>query len=253
MELTDFRENRTGQSKEGQIIAVIQSYFRMLEIAAMNGVQIEKVGMPIFGSGHQRISLELSLIPILNECTNFLKNTEQVKEIHIITNRQQNAYKFTRALDENYVLNNSPGVKKKTAANTAEEKLVFISYSTLDKNIADNLCVKLESRGVKVWYAPRNIHSGAYAEAITKAIRHATHFVVIISGNSMQSQHVLNEIALAVNCLGKGIEKILPLKLDEEELGPAFEYYLSSQHWMDAYVPPLEKRLEEFVERILED
>ena len=253
MELTDYSENRRGLSRGEQIIAVIQSYFRMLEIAAMNGVQMEKVGMPIVGSGHQRISLELSLIPILNECINFLKNTEQVKEIHIITNRQPNAYQFARALDDNYVLNDKPKAALKTAVNTTEEKRVFISYSTLDKNVADNLCAKLESRGIKVWYAPRNIHSGDYAAAIVDGISRATHFVVIISANSLKSQHVLNEINLAFNHLGKGIKVLLPLKLDEEELGPAFQYYLSRQHWMDANVPPLEKRLEEFTERILEE
>ena len=39
--------------------------------------------------------------------------------------------------------------------------------------------------------------------------------------------------------------------IDEEEMGPSFRYYLSRQHWMDAHVPPLEKRLDECVAKIL--
>lgn len=250
MELTDYRENRTGQSRGEQIIAVIQSYFRMLEIAAMNGIKVERIGLPIVGGGHQKISLDLILIPVLNECVNFLKNNEQVKEIHVITQRQPMAYQFAKALDTKYDLEHPVRVSPQFTGNS--DRRVFISYSTKDKNVADNLCAKLERSGIKAWYAPRDIHSGNYAEAIVNAIRQSTHFVVIISENSLQSQHVLNEIDLAFNHLGKGIEKILPLKLDEEELGPAFQYYLSRQHWMDAHVPPLEKRLEEFLERIKE-
>ena len=44
--------------------------------------------------------------------------------------------------------------------------------------------------------------------------------------------------------------RFYPLKLDQEALGPAFKYYLSRQHWMDASCPPLEKRLEEYVDKI---
>ena len=75
---------------------------------------------------------------------------------------------------------------------------------------------------------------------------------VILSKNSLQSNHVLNEIDLAFQEIGRAIH-FCPLKIDEEELGPAFRYYLSRQHWMDAHVPPLEKRLDEFVKSILQE
>ena len=41
--------------------------------------------------------------------------------------------------------------------------------------------------------------------------------------------------------------------MDQEELGAAFKYYLSRQHWMDATLPPLEARLQEFVKKIKEE
>ncbi len=79
-----------------------------------------------------------------------------------------------------------------------------------------------------------------------EAITRCTDFVVIISQNSLRSHHVLNEIDLAFNELNRGL-RLIPLRIDEEEMGPSFRYYLSRQHWMDAHLPPLEKRLEEFV------
>lgn len=39
---------------------------------------------------------------------------------------------------------------------------VFISYSSLNKNIADAVCARLESDGVRCWYAPRDITLGGY-------------------------------------------------------------------------------------------
>ncbi|MBQ1475169.1 MAG: toll/interleukin-1 receptor domain-containing protein [Ruminococcus sp.] len=130
-----------------------------------------------------------------------------------------------------------------------QKPLAFISYSSADKNIADNLCSKLEQNGVRVWYAPRNIDTADYASAIVKAITNCTHFIVIISHNSLQSQHVLNEIDLAFQELRRKI-LFYPLKLDSEEMGPAFRYYLSRQHWMDASCPPLEAQLDQFVGKI---
>ena len=127
----------------------------------------------------------------------------------------------------------------------------FISYSSQDKNIADNLCAKLEQNGVAVWYAPRDVH-GPYANAIVHAIEKCTHFVVILSQNSMASEHVLNEIDLAFQSLPNNI-KFKPLRVDDSLFSASLKYYLSRQHWMDATVPPLENRLCEFVEELLED
>ena len=127
----------------------------------------------------------------------------------------------------------------------------FISYSSRDKNIADNLCFKLEQRGIAVWYAPRDVQ-GPYANSIVQAIDSCTHFIVILSQNSMTSQHVLNEIDLAFQKLPGNI-KFKPLRVDNSLFTPSFKYYLSRQHWMDGTVPPLENRLNEFVEKLLLD
>ena len=97
-----------------------------------------------------------------------------------------------------------------------------------------------------MWYAPRNIRFQDYASAIVDAITHCTYFVVIVSKNSLQSNHVLNEIDLAFKELDRQIH-IIPLKIDEQEMGPSFLYYLSRQQWAYASDPPIDRRLEEFV------
>lgn len=234
--------------QDALLLSSIQAYFRMLEIASIMGIRIERIVLPAIGTGNQNISADLIITPLLNECIRFLKNNGAAKHIMIVTHNHQIAFKFAMALENSYSFRNEAAISQKNEVTKAQSQLAFISYSSKDKNIADNLCAKLESRGIKVWYAPRDIISGDYAGAIVDAITRCTQFIVILSQNSVKSDHVLNEIDLAFSQIQKGV-RFLPLKIDEGEMGPSFMYYLSRQHWMDAHIPPLEKRLEEFVEK----
>lgn len=234
---------------EGKILSSIRAYFHMLEIASLSQIPVETIGLPVLGAGMQNISLDLILVPILNECVRFLESNEQVKKIHIITKNQGHAYQFAKTLDQSYTFVSHAAQMEENRKKMDHRPCAFISYSSVDRNIADNLCNKLESSGIKVWYAPRDIHTSDYATAIVDGINQSTHFIVIVSKNSLQSQHVLNEINVAFDLVNRGLQ-FKPLKIDEEELGAAFVYYLSRQHWMDAHIPPLEQRLDEFVARL---
>ena len=65
-------------------------------------------------------------------------------------------------------------------------------------------------------------------------------------------QAELNEVDLAFQNISQGT-KIKPLRIDDAMFTAAFKYYLSRQHWMDASIPPLEQRLNEFVSELLAD
>lgn len=237
------------RDREAQIIASIRAYFAMLHIASLAGIPCETISLPILGGGSQQISMDLITTPLINECVKLLKTNEHVKRILIITINQSQAFRFASALEKSYSVKLEDFADIRTQSVSPGKRTAFISYSSKDKNVADNLCAKLEASGTKVWYAPRDIVSADYASAIVRAITRCTHFIVILSRSSLRSPHVLNEIDLAFRELYRNII-FLPLKIDEEELGPAFLYYLSRQHWMDAHLPPLEKRLDEFVSKI---
>jgi len=234
---------------EQSMINSIRAYFSMLDIAAIYDIDMETVALPLLGSGDQHISAKLMLIPLLNECISFLKRNGAVKKICFIERNPEKATFIADYIQKSYnILMQSavPSIDPPRRRPSA-----FISYSTLDKNIADNLCSKLENNGIPVWYAPRDV-KGAYAEAITQAIDQSTYFVVILSQNSMCSEHVLNEIDLAFQNLPNNI-KFKPLRIDDSVFTPSFKYYLSRQHWTDALIPPLEDRLNEFVNDLLAD
>lgn len=235
---------------EAEIIRVIKAYFRMLDIASLSGVKIETVGLPILGGGRQKIPLNLVTIPVLNEIKDFMQRNEQVKRIIVFTNNQSQAFEFATQMNNSYALAKEAVPKRSAAIQDGKKKRAFISYSSKDRNIADHLCQKLEHAGIPVWYAPRNIISNDYAGAIVNAILDASYFIVILSENSLKSQHVLNEVDLAFREINRGI-KFFPLRINEEELGPSFLYYLSRQHYLDAQSPPLEKELDLLVEHVV--
>lgn len=102
---------------------------------------------------------------------------------------------------------------------------VFISYGSKNRKVAEGLCAHLESHGIPCWMAPRDISSGVYAGEITRAIKAADVFVVICSKETRESDHVKNEVNLAVNNTGL----ILPYCLDDTPFDDDLEYYLSSK------------------------
>ena len=237
--------------EQNNLINSIKAYFRMLDTAEVYDIPMGSVALPLLGSGNQHISARLTMIPIINECVAFLKRNGSVKRICFIERSAEKAELIANSLQDSYLIKRESEPAPKESEKKAPCATAFISYASPDKNIADNLCAKLERENVKVWYAPRDV-KGAYASAIANAIEGATHFIVILSQNSMKSQHVLNEIDLAFQNLPDKI-KFKPLRIDDSLFTPSFKYYLCRQHWLDAIIPPLEERLEEFVASFLTD
>ena len=196
--------------REQAMLHSIKAYFQMLELASIYGIPMDTVALPLLGAGRQRISAALTMIPILNECIDFLQRNESVKRIFFIERDPEKAELIASAVRSSYQITQANAVPDRTPAEKPRAR-VFLSYSSPDKNIADNLCAKLEREGIQVWYAPRDVR-GPYAAAITEAIGKATHFVVILSENSMRSEHVLNEIDLAFQSLPDRI-KFKPLRM----------------------------------------
>ena len=240
---------KTTAEVEQSMITSIRAYFSMLDTASLYDINMETIALPLLGSGHQGISPRMLLIPLLNECIAFLKRNPYTKRLYFIEKDQTKAELIATAMQMSYRF--AEQAQASTPLSIARPKCAFISYASEDKNIADNLCAKLERNGIPVWYAPRDVR-GPYAEAITRAIDSATHFIVILSQNSIASEHVLNEIDLAFQNLPANIA-FKPLRIDDTVFTPSFKYYLSRQHWLDATIPPLEERLNEFVQALLED
>jgi hypothetical protein len=108
---------------------------------------------------------------------------------------------------------------------------VFLSHSHFDKVFADAICHSLEAHGIRCWVAPRDIRpSEDWAEAIINALDSARVLVLVFSSSSNSSPQVRREVERAVN---KGLH-ILPLRIEDVPLSKSLEYFISTQHWLDA-------------------
>ncbi len=111
------------------------------------------------------------------------------------------------------------------------EHQVFISYSSQDKELADRVCAALEKTGVSCWIAPRDIEAGTdYPNAILQAIKSVKSVVVLLTSGALASPHILSEIGHAFNAK----KQMLPVRLCSSLLPPDFDYFLSTQQWLDA-------------------
>ncbi len=124
---------------------------------------------------------------------------------------------------------------------------IFISHSTIDKALADYLCIAFEERGLSCWIAPRNIAPGAeWAVSITNAITEADVLFVIYSKNSIKSTQVSKEIGIA----DRKRKYIIPYKIDDTEPEGAFDYYLTGCHWVMPNVEAGDYKIEELCDII---
>jgi hypothetical protein len=112
---------------------------------------------------------------------------------------------------------------------------VFISYSQPDHDCAMELVARMEREGIQCWIAPRDIAPSAdWAAEIIDAISGASLMILIFSASSNDSAQVRREVERAVH---KQLS-ILPFRLENVLPSKSLEYFLSSQHWMDAFPPP---------------
>ena len=124
---------------------------------------------------------------------------------------------------------------------------VFVSHSSKDKLVADAVCARLESAGIRCWIAPRDIVPGtSYGEAIISAIRSAKVMVLVLSSNANSSGHIPKEVERAVS---NGVA-ILPFRIEDVMPDKSLDYFIGSVHWLDAMTPPLEKHLDDLAETV---
>ena len=110
---------------------------------------------------------------------------------------------------------------------------IFISYSSIDKDIAYKLCHAIEKQGLVCWIAPRNIGAGQYAKAIVDAIKNSQSMVLLFSSHSNKSKDVLKELTTATN----HNLSIIPLRIEDVLPTDSMEYHLMANQFFDTFNP----------------
>lgn len=110
--------------------------------------------------------------------------------------------------------------------------MVFVSYSSKEFEIAEQIRRRIEAAGVATWMAPASIEGGtSYAEQIPRAIRTCGLFVLVLSPKAMASIWVSREVDRALN-EGK---RILPFVIEDAPLSDEYKFYLTNVQRYPAY------------------
>src|SRR2546421_3726062 len=109
--------------------------------------------------------------------------------------------------------------------------IVFISQSSEDKAIGEQVCNFLEANGISCWIAPRDVTPGKnYGAAIVDAIDECGVFVLILTEESNRSGQVAREVERAAS----NNDVIIPFRIDPVQPSRNLEFYVSAAHWLDA-------------------
>lgn len=106
----------------------------------------------------------------------------------------------------------------------------FISHSSKDVQIVNQIVDILRQCGISYWKAPEMIPPGSnYAREITKAVGDCHYFMIIISEASQKSIWVEKEVDIAIN----DRKIIFPIRIDNAELSDVYRFYLNNVQMID--------------------
>jgi hypothetical protein len=93
----------------------------------------------------------------------------------------------------------------------------FISYSSKDQDFADRLYADLQAKGVRCWFAPKDLKIGdPFRQRIDEAIRRYDKLLVVLSETSVASTWVESEVEAALERERQGAGTVLfPIRLDD--------------------------------------
>lgn len=137
--------------------------------------------------------------------------------------------------------------------------MIFISYSSKDKNIAKTVKGILEEENFSCWMAPESVTVGGdYSKEIPEAIERCKVFLLLLSENSQSSAWVPKELDTVMKTYDVP-KKIIPFRIDGCSLTKEFAFRLSDIQILDGNeanlsesYPKLIKRLNVFDEAFVE-
>jgi WD40 repeat protein len=109
---------------------------------------------------------------------------------------------------------------------------IFVSYSSKDSKVANQICAALEAKGLACWIASRDINPGEnFGEAIVNAIRAAKLMLLVFTQNANNSDEIKKELVLA----GQNRLIVVPVRVEDVVPGGAFAYELATRQWIDLF------------------
>lgn len=124
-----------------------------------------------------------------------------------------------------------------TSRPPASPRSAFLSHASADAELAQQLCERLESQGVRCWIAPRDLTPGnPYSSEIVHGIEGSDALILLATATAVTSHNVLNELEQA-HRLHK---TLLTVMIGKPEISRQLSYYIARLHWIEAAAPSME-------------
>ncbi len=124
---------------------------------------------------------------------------------------------------------------------------VFVSHSSDNRELANELAAFLEGRGVRIWIAPRDVRPGMdYSEQLQLAIEKAVAFVVLVTDMANKSPYVRAETEMAFSTH----KPIFPVRIGDTQPAAGLALFLKIRHWTDAYGPRKSANLDQLASEL---
>lgn len=123
---------------------------------------------------------------------------------------------------------------------------VFISYSSKNKPVADEIFGLLSAEGFNCFIDSECLRDTDWAGQLYEAVENSRAFVLIVSNEMNESNEVLKEVLLAT----KHSHFIFPFFIDDVKLESRFEYHLAPFQWIKGVIPPHTLIYESLISRV---
>lgn len=123
---------------------------------------------------------------------------------------------------------------------------VFISYSSKNKLVADEIYRRLSAEGFHCFIDSAELKDADWAGQLYEAVECSRAFVLVVSKEMNESNEVLKEVLLAT----KHSHFIFPFFIDDVKLEARFEYHLAPFQWIKGIIPPEKLVYEGLISRV---
>ncbi len=212
VELLDLWGSSASDAADGILLQKSFSTLRfLLEQAALSGIPVRRIALPILGSGNQGIPLTYIAVPLVAQAMKAFNTIDELESVDIFEIREEKTAAFVKMVRELLLPASAPEV--------------FVSYNSKQASLAHEISGFLDDRGCPCWIAPESIPTGSdYAEEIPLALSRARVVLLVLTEDAMRSPWVIREVSAGIGA-GKAI---LPCQIYDFSLDMAFSFYLSN-------------------------
>lgn len=235
VELIDNNSKEDWLDETKMLRSAFSTFRFLLEQASIQEIPLKSVALPILGTGDQCIEEYYIVPPLVEQCLSALNTISELSTITFFARHEQNVITIIKHL------NNILFSKKQCAPE------VFISYSSKQTDIAQNVYNYLLDNSISCWMAPNSIPTGSsYQEEIPIAINQIASLVLLLTPDAEKSRWVQKEVGTAIGA----DKKIFPYQLTEFELNVNFKFLLEGEQIYPAWENDMQTWLEKLLTKV---